>query len=628
MNSFKTQIEEVVQNNTARKLTIEGNVDLSIFPWLGITTGKITLSNHDGFAAEPFAQISESQIKVKLVPLLFKQVEVSEIVLKGLKLNLLKNPQGLSNWDDLVAMIQNKESSKSPLKLLQIASISLKNAQINWNNQQTAKSIEIKDFNLNTNKVVFNQPINLIFGFTAYDAKLAITETISFKGDLRVSEELDMFRLKQFRLQSQTLGDFLPTGKLAATLLGAVNFDLKQQTLKFSPIQVKTDVLTISASNLTAWLEKSFKLEGLVHIPDFSGIEFLQHYTNVKLPVMVDETALTWLAADFYLDLDANHARLKNLEIQMDETTIKGGAYINNFSSPAINVNFALDKINFDRYLPPAQTANNLQDLNVLKAAAENTSLFPLETLKSLNLNGELSIHDLKVKNLTMQGVKLFFNAKNGFVQSLQSVNRFYQGAYSGRLIFDASSDLPILSISQQLSHIQLNSLLADLNGQSALAGLVDVSSKLEASGNTHAALKSSLNGRLSVVGKDILIRGFSLQKIVNNGKILLGSSTLPTGNTEDQTTFPKVTGTAIVSNGFLSNNDLSATAAKAKVAGMGWINLLSEQFDYRVVAVLDHRPLFNHPKTFNNLPVFINIGGSFNEPTYQVDLAAMGMGL
>lgn len=632
VNDFKTQIEEVVESNTGRKLSIEGNIELSIFPWLGISTGKMTLNNPDSFIAEPFAQINETQIKVKVVPLLFKQVEVSEIVLNGLRLNLLKNPQGFSNWEDLLALMQKQDDSKkSPLQLLQIAGVLVKDAQIAWNDQQTGQSIQIKDFNLNTDKVVFNQPINLMFGFSAFEPKLAITENVTFSGDLRIAEELDLFKLKQFRMQSQTIGNFLPTGKLTATLLGAASFDLKQQMLKFTPVHLETDVLTISAPTLTAWLQDSVRLEASIHIPNFNGVDFLRQYTTVKLPPMVDETALTWLAADFRLNADANHAKLQNLAIQLDETTLQGVAQITNFSAPAINVNLALDKINLDRYFPPPQAEKPLQDLNAApKAAAENAALFPLEKLKNLNLNGELRISDLKVKNLTMQGVRLFFNAKNGFVQSLQSVNRLYQGAYTGRIVVDANSEFPVFSISQQLSHIQISSLLTDLTGESKFAGFVDMNSKLEAKGNTHAALKASLNGRLSFVGKDIFVRGFSLQKIIHNGKILLSNSPLPEDSQEAQTAFPKVSGTAIISNGFLSNNDLSAAASKAKVAGMGWINLLSEQLDYRVVAVLDHRETINRAtnKPFNNPPVFINIGGTFDAPTYQVDLAAMGLGL
>jgi len=262
-------------------------------------------------------------------------------------------------------------------------------------------------------------------------------------------------------------------------------------------------------------------------------------------------------------------------------------------------------------------------------AAAENVTLFPIETLKSLNVNGQLTINDLKINNLTMQGIRLIFNSKDGLVQSLQSVNSLYQGAYNGKAVFDVSQAQPILTLHQQLSHVQIEPLLTDLNGQSRFAGLIDLNTKLEASGNTVVALKSSLNGRLSFLGQDMRIRGFNLQKLIENGKILLNSPPMSTDNKKTRTAFSKITGTAIINNGFLNNNDLSANAAKTKVAGMGAVNLVSQQLDYKIIALLlKEKVTSTQTKIMDNFPVFINIGGTFAEPTYQIDLAAMGIGL
>lgn len=631
VNDFKAQIEAVVQTHTGRTLTIEGDLELSVFPWLGISTGKMTLNNADGFSSQPFAQINESQMKVKLWPLLFKQVEVSEIVLKGLSLNLSKNSQGLSNWDDLAALINNDKQAKNPLKLLEIAGLLIENSQISWDDQQADNKINIKDFHLTTDKLIFNQPIEIAFAFSAHHSQLALTEHLDFEGEVMINEELDVFSLKQIKLQTRTEGESIPTGKLLATVLADAHVDLKQHKVKFAPVTVKTGELSISSQVLTAELESPYKVQGFIHIPNFDAAEFIKQHKLLELPVMVDEKALTWLAADFQLHADVNQAKLQNLEIQLDETTLKGLAGISNFSDPAINFDLALDKLNLDRYLPPP-TESTSQDLqnSPASAIAENATLIPVEMLRSLNLNGRLSIADLKVKNLTMQGVRFIINAKQGVMQSLQSVNRLYQGAYNSKVVLDVSRDLPDLSLNEQLSHIQIEPLLTDLQGQpSRLAGLIDLNAKLEASGHTDTALKSSLNGRLSFAAEDMLIRGFNLQKLIDNGKILLSSAELATENKKELTAFSKVTGTAIISNGFLLNNDLSASAAKTKVNGMGVINLVSQQLDYKIIAhLLKEKLTTTHAKVVNNLPVFINIGGTFDAPAYQVDLAAMGVGL
>src|ERR1035437_3020123 len=110
-NDFKAEIAAAVKNKIGRDLVLEGELKLSLFPWVGISTGKIALSNAPGFQEQPFATIEESNIKVLLVPLLSKKVEVSRIVLQGLVINLAKNKQDLSNWDDLTGIDDTKTAA-------------------------------------------------------------------------------------------------------------------------------------------------------------------------------------------------------------------------------------------------------------------------------------------------------------------------------------------------------------------------------------------------------------------------------------------------------------------------------------------------------------------------------------
>ncbi|MDD5323546.1 MAG: AsmA family protein, partial [Methylococcales bacterium] len=151
-NVFKPEIAAGVKDSTGRDLILEGDLKLSIFPWPGISTGKMALGNAAGFQDQPFATLEESNIKFKLLPLLTKKIEVSRVVLKGLILNLAKNPQGTSNWDDLTALYSTKTISPSvnnsgkqdkpeaPEEFV-IGGIAIENSRINWDDQQSGKHL-------------------------------------------------------------------------------------------------------------------------------------------------------------------------------------------------------------------------------------------------------------------------------------------------------------------------------------------------------------------------------------------------------------------------------------------------------------------------------------------------------
>lgn len=100
-NDFKPQIAEAVKDKTGRDLSIPGKIGLSVFPWVAIDLGEVSLSNAKGFGDQAFASIQDLSIRVKLMPLLEKKVELDTIVVDGLSLYLSRDASGKTNWDDL-----------------------------------------------------------------------------------------------------------------------------------------------------------------------------------------------------------------------------------------------------------------------------------------------------------------------------------------------------------------------------------------------------------------------------------------------------------------------------------------------------------------------------------------------
>ncbi|NIP46427.1 MAG: AsmA family protein [Gammaproteobacteria bacterium] len=103
-NDHKQALVEQVKQRTGRDLRIEGDIELSVFPWIGVEVGRVVLSNATGFADPVFASTDEVSIRVKLLPLLSRRLEMDTITVHGLTLNLARNSAGRNNWDDLAAL--------------------------------------------------------------------------------------------------------------------------------------------------------------------------------------------------------------------------------------------------------------------------------------------------------------------------------------------------------------------------------------------------------------------------------------------------------------------------------------------------------------------------------------------
>ena len=82
-NNYKDMITAQVEKQTGRDFDIEGDISLSVFPWVGIQVEGVELANAEGFSEEPFARMSQLDVKVMLLPLLSKELQVDKIRLHG-----------------------------------------------------------------------------------------------------------------------------------------------------------------------------------------------------------------------------------------------------------------------------------------------------------------------------------------------------------------------------------------------------------------------------------------------------------------------------------------------------------------------------------------------------------------
>ncbi|MDO9046964.1 MAG: AsmA family protein [Methylobacter sp.] len=638
-NDFKPEIAAAVKDKTGRDLVLDGELKLSLFPWFGISTEKIALSNAPGFQDRPFATIEESHVKVLLLPLLSKKVEVSRIDLKGLILNLARNKQGITNWSDLIdsddtktaapaaAVVGKQDEQPTPTAIpvtFTIGGIAIENARINWDDLKTEKHIEIKDLNLNTDQFAFDEPVGIAASMTALDGRSKSIQAIKLNTELTVNEKLDTFALRHSDLQVTSSGENVPGKSLTTALtIADVALDMNQQTAKIYGLQLKSGDVTLAAAEMTGTsIKDKPSFQGLVTVAPFSPAKVMQQLA-IALPAMQDANALSKLSANFDLTATTDSADLQNLGLTLDDSQIKGFINIKDFAQSIISFNLDIDALDVDRYLSPADKSSKpIASPAVLLAAG--LSVLPVETLRKLNADGTVSLGKLKVNDLAMQDIHINLSSKNGVVTTQQSIKQFYQGSYSGNLSMDTHGDKSALAVTEKIDHVQIEPLLKDYKGEARMSGIVDASAQLQGLGHKADELKASLNGQLSFLFKDGVIKGFNLQKIIDEGKALIKGSALPSDNKNDQTLFSEMSGTATITNGLIQNNDLVAKSSKLRVDGKGNINLNSEALDYKIDAkLLDAEGTATEPEQVKGA-VAINIAGTLSKPIYTIDIESL----
>lgn len=577
-NDYRDRIAAWVKDKTGRELVMAGTIGWSVFPWLGVELGEVRLANAAGFGDAPFAQIAAVQARVKLLPLLRKDVEMSTVLLDGVRINLAKAPDGRTNWADLLppatgaktGVAPDKkpagtETSAAPLAALAIGGVRIRDARLVWDDRMAGTQYSIEHLNLQTGAIRPDRPIDVTLDFVAKRAAPAFESMVSLSGQVTPTQAFKRIAVRDLTVAVAARGQGLPGGKLEVKL-------------------------------------------------------------NAQLAYAADQTTPA-------------RVQLSQLSAQSGDSTVTGTFGVRDFARPVYTFKLAVDNFDLDRYLPPrepetataapavAEPAAQMpaQEIPVQRAPAQpqaqrkaTAGLFPVQTLRGLNLNGSLNIGSLTAYQLRSSDVDITVSAKDGLLHVFPARANLYQGTYNGNITVDVRGEQPRIVLDEQVSGVQAEPLLTDLLGKAKVTGTAEVTLKLTATGNHPPAIRETLNGNARFAFTDGVVKGLDVLGEIRKAYALLRGKPQAAG-VSGQTEFSAVTGTATVTNGRVNNPDLVGQSPLMHVQGRGTANLVTQQLDYNVVATLVDS--LEGQGELTGRPIPVRITGAFGAPKVGVDL-------
>src|SRR5690606_15530431 len=100
-NAYKNKLEEIVYNRYQRSLAIKGDLELSLFPRIGLSVQDVSLSNRN--STDTFASIDSARFAVAIWPLMFNRLVVDHVAVTGFKAWITRDENGRFNFSDLIA---------------------------------------------------------------------------------------------------------------------------------------------------------------------------------------------------------------------------------------------------------------------------------------------------------------------------------------------------------------------------------------------------------------------------------------------------------------------------------------------------------------------------------------------
>lgn len=626
-NDYKDEIVAAVKDETGRDLRIDKPIELSVFPWLGMGTGGVSLSNAEGFADQPFAQVGELQLRVKLMPLLSKQVEVDTLVLSGLRLNLEKDKSGRTNWDDLAKPKQDQQAEPQETSdgaadfVLKVQGVRIEDALISWMDRQTGESYTLQDMKLVSDSLEPGQPAALEMALTL------LSEAPKRRLDLQVDTRLttdagfQVFDVAGLRLSLAAQGEGLPQDGVTIELSGDVKADLEQGTVSVPGIEVSGPEVALNAELSVSGLNEQPKVDGRVQL-DKTDIKRLADLFGVKIDT-ADPAALTRFSADLRLSQDGKALRIDPLKATLDDSQLDGHVHLLDPQGPVVRVALNLDQINLDRYMPPKQEQPEQPAAESEQAAGED----PFAALRTLDLEAKATVGKLVVSNLKMSQITLTAVSKDGVLTLDPMGAQLYEGSFTGKAKLDVRKDTPRFHAVKDLIGIQIGSLLKDLAGEDRLLGKGELHIDMGAQGMTDVEIKRTLNGTASFRFDDGAYRGVNIAKLLRTAGSALGLSEPPPKDASDQTDFSEMSASVKVTNGRVRNDDLKAQSPLLRIEGKGDVDLNGESVDYVLTTELVSSLEGQGGKSRDQLsgvPIPVKISGPFTKLKYEPQLEGL----
>ncbi|MFP5348819.1 MAG: AsmA family protein [Gammaproteobacteria bacterium] len=552
-NRYRDDIIGAVKTHTGRDFQIEGKLKLSFFPWLGLETGALQLANAPGFGKEPFARVESAGIKVELLPLLRKEVRVDAIRLNGLALNLAKNKDGRTNWDDLTkaqAKPAEPEKPKSPdagaaLAAFTVNELSVRNANVVWDDQQSGARYAVRGLDLTSGNLLGTTPVPLKLTFDLETGKPPVRNRVE--------------------------------------LNARANLDPAKQALNVPELTLNAGPLTLKGSVTGTQLQQAAKFSGRMEIARFNARDLLKQLGIAYAPT--DAKALTNVGMSTKFNATTTSASLNEFALTLDDTHLTGSLSLASFTPLTPRFDLAVDRIDIDRYLPAAtETKGDAKTDNNAPAAAP--VVIPLALLREFDTQGKFKVQALKAFGIQSQDISLQVNARNGNIALGPNTAKLYGGTYNGRTTIDASGKVPRFQFTEKLANVQLGPFLKDagLLSKLSVSGGGNVALDLIGQGLNADQIKNTLNGSLSASVQSGAIEGVDLLKLeqqIKDARKQPGASAanllkaLPqfTPKQGDKTTFSKLQTDAKVTNGIVDNN-LFIEGPHLRVSGKGKINL------------------------------------------------------
>jgi AsmA protein len=445
---FRAEFARLLQETTGQEVRLEGELGVSVFPWLGLYARGITLGNAPGFGPEPMLTASSLSAHIKVLPLLSRRLSLDMVEFTDAIVSLRIDAAGAGNWEALVKRVHEGENALGAqgthFRKVVIRGVRIVAGKATLVDDKRNQSYELSDLTLSTGRIEGGKPLAFALNGSFHWPRPGLDSRLDVTGKLHWDEARGRVRFSETVAKGVVGGTFLPEKDRWAEVASSVSLENDERNLHLSGLRIKVLGADLAGELTFVDFLDRFEMRGQVTATHVSPRGVINAYFPDTIP---PEHQGALASAEGPVELFANEDEMifQSDGFRLDGGRVRGLVRMGFGDKPGLNFDLKADRLDADAYAA------------ALNANATGKPLLagdlPLAYLRDVAGQGRLGAEVLKLAGVTAQNAELTWNAADGTHRAVLKPAKAQGGLYAAELaaVFAGTPESPVLGLNGSL---------------------------------------------------------------------------------------------------------------------------------------------------------------------------------
>jgi AsmA protein len=442
---FRAEFARLLQDATGQTVSLEGELGVSVFPWLGLYARGITLGNAPGFGPEPMLTAQSLSAHIRVIPLLRRRLSLDMVEFSDAEVSLHINNDGTGNWEALVKRIREGENAlgtqDTKFRKVVIRGVRIVGGKATLVDDKRSQSYVLSNLTLSTGRIETGKPLAFALSCAFNWPRPGLDSRLDVTGKVLWDEAKSRLRLSETVAQGVVGGSFMPEKQRWAEVATGVSLENDEKNLHLSNLRIKVLGADLAGELTFVDFLDRFEMRGKVTATRVSPRGVINAYFP-NSPLQEHQGVLANAEGPVELFANEDEMQFSSEGFKLDATRVKGRLRLGFGDKPGLDFDLAADHLDADAYASALHS--NATDNPLLVAD------LPLAYLRDVAGQGRVKAETLKLAGVTSQGAEVVWTAAGGSHRAELKPAKAQGGQFAAELAaaFAGNPENPVLGAS------------------------------------------------------------------------------------------------------------------------------------------------------------------------------------